>query len=57
LINDKDIQKEANFACKFCPFANECSDSDRIPAIFYELTNKGKSILKNNKEVKKSYAQ
>jgi len=49
MINENEYQKEIPLACKFCPFANECSISKRIPTIFYELSHKGKNTLNNYK--------
>jgi DNA-binding Lrp family transcriptional regulator len=48
IINENNFKKENSFACKFCPFANECA-SERLPSIFYELSQKGKNILKQYK--------
>ncbi|MFW9990337.1 MAG: hypothetical protein ACFFC3_16975, partial [Candidatus Odinarchaeota archaeon] len=43
--DDKKFYKEASLSCKFCPFSKECSE--RIPTIFYELSQKGKNKIKS----------
>ena len=50
IIDNKEFFKEASFACKFCPFANEYSE--RLPSIFYELSEKGKNMVVNKNEIK-----
>jgi len=42
-IDESEFQKEAAFKCRFCPFAMECSD--KIPHIFYEISQKGKEMI------------
>lgn len=56
MINQNEYQKEIPLACKFCPFANECRNSKRLPTIFYELSLKGKNILNNYKIRHNNYA-
>jgi hypothetical protein len=48
-IDDSVYQNEDHYSCKFCPFANGCNNSDRLPSVFYELSNKGKKILNHYK--------
>ncbi len=43
LINDTDCQVNDSFTCHFCPFSNSCSE--RVPSLFYELTQKGQDII------------
>ena len=43
-INDNDYITEKSFACKLCPFANECSE--RLPHVFYEISTKGKNKIR-----------
>jgi DNA-binding Lrp family transcriptional regulator len=45
LHDNKIFHEEASFACKFCPFSKECSE--RIPTIFYELSQKGIDKIKS----------
>ncbi len=40
LIDEKEFKKEASLHCKFCPFANTCTEN--LPTVFYELSEKGK---------------
>ncbi|MHA1689923.1 MAG: hypothetical protein ACTSUN_11415 [Promethearchaeota archaeon] len=47
IINENEYKKEPSFACKFCPFANECSE--RLSKIFYELSKNGKKVLESRK--------
>ncbi|MGV9173455.1 MAG: winged helix-turn-helix domain-containing protein [Promethearchaeia archaeon] len=46
LINENQIHCEESFGCKFCPFAKDCKRSERLPSIFYEISQKGKDLLK-----------
>jgi Tol biopolymer transport system component len=48
-IEEVKYEEEMPFACKFCPFAHECSNSERMPTVFYELSQKGKNLLDNYK--------
>jgi predicted ArsR family transcriptional regulator len=43
--DESNFYKEASLSCKFCPFSKECSE--RVPTIFYELSQKGKNKIKS----------
>ena len=47
-IDEKEFKKEASYRCKFCPFVKECSEN--LPSVFYEISQKGKEILRNKKD-------
>ena len=48
-IDEMKVQNINTFTCKFCSFANECSE--RVPKIFYQISLNGKKIL----EIKKAF--
>lgn len=47
LIDEGEFQKEASLKCKFCSFANECSEN--LPKIFFEISEKGKKMINLDK--------
>lgn len=46
IIDEREFQKEASLQCKFCSFANECSEN--LPKIFFEISEKGKKMINLN---------
>ena len=45
MVNENEFKTGFSLGCKFCPFANDCRKNERIPSLYYEISEKGKKIL------------